>query len=126
MCINLEVDTIHPEHEVSHHVEEAEFLHCVQQEESASLTSLKQALPGRGHCMFTPVNVISFFSSIRFLQPCCIILNLVHLGDQRRVDIHYFIHMALVESHLRSLYQWIADLSTEGLDVMFKSVVLSV
>lgn len=127
MCVNLKVDTIHPEHEVSHHVEEAELLHGVQQEEPAGLTSLEQALPGRSHGMFTPVNVISFLSSVSLLQPCCIILHLVHLGGQGgRGDIHYFIHMALLESHLRSLYQQIADLSTEGLDVMFKSVVLSV
>lgn len=67
MCVNLQVDTVHPEHEVSHHVEEAELLHGVQQEEPAGLTSLKQALPGRSHSMLTPMNVISFLPSIGLL-----------------------------------------------------------
>lgn len=101
MCINLQVDAVHPEHEVSHHVEEAELLHSVQQEEPAGLTSLQQALPGGRHSMFTPVNVISFLPSISLLQPGCIILHLVHLGGQRgRGGIQFFIHVALPESHI--------------------------
>lgn len=83
MCINLQVHTIHPEHEVSHHVEEAEFLHGVQQEEPASLASLEQALPGRSHSMFASVNVIRFLTSVGLLQACSIILHLIHLGVQR-------------------------------------------
>ncbi len=79
MCVNLQVDTVHPEHEVPHHVEEAELLHSVQQEDPAGLTRLEQALPGRSHSMFTPVNIIGFLPSIGLLQPCCVILHLVHL-----------------------------------------------
>ena len=83
MRVNLQVDSIHPEHEVSHHIEEAELLHGIQQEEPSSLTSLKQALPGRSHCTLTPVNVISFLPSISLLQPRRIILYLVYLRSQR-------------------------------------------
>ena len=79
MCINLQVDAIHPEHEVSHHVEEAELLHSVQQEEPAGLPGLQQALPGGRHSVFAPVNVIGFLPGVSLLQPRCIILHLVHL-----------------------------------------------
>lgn len=79
VCIYLQIDTVHPEHQVSHHVEEAELLHSVQQEEPAGLTSLKQALPGRSHSIFTPVNVVRLLPSVSLLQPCCIILHLIHL-----------------------------------------------
>lgn len=82
VCINLQVNTVHPEHEVSHRVEEAELLHGVLQQQSAGLTGLLQSLPGRAHSVLTPVNVISFFTSVGFLQPCSIILHLVHLRVQ--------------------------------------------
>ena len=90
MCVNLQVHTVHPEHEVPHHVEEAELLHGVQQEEPAGLSSLEQALPSRRNSMFAPVNVISFLPSVGLLQSRCIILHLVHLGGQRgREDIQF-------------------------------------
>lgn len=67
MSVYLQVDAVHPEHEVSHHVEEAELLHSVQQEEPAGLTGLQQSLPGNRHSTLTPVNVISFLSSVSLL-----------------------------------------------------------
>lgn len=79
VCFDLQVDTVHPQHEVSHHVKEAKLLHRIKKEKPAGLTSLEQSLPGRGHSMFTPINVICFLTSISLLQSCCIILDLVHL-----------------------------------------------
>lgn len=91
MCINLQVDTVHPEHEVTHHVEEAELLYCVQQEDPAGLTSFQQTLPGRSHSMFTPVNVIRFLPSIGLLKACCVILHLVYLNRRGRGDVQHLL-----------------------------------
>lgn len=82
--VDLQVDAVHPQHEVAHHVEEAEFLHSVQQEEPACLTRLQQALPGGGDGVLAPVDVVGFLPGVGLLQRRCVVLHLVHLRTDRR------------------------------------------
>lgn len=77
--VDLQVDAVHPQHEVANHVEEAEFLHSVQQEEPACLTRLQQALPGSGDGVLAPVDVVGFLPGVGLLQPRRVVLHLVHL-----------------------------------------------
>lgn len=77
--VDLQVDAVHPQHEVADHVEEAELLHSVQQEEPACLARLQQALPGGGDGVLAPVDVVGFLPGVGLLQPRCVVLHLVHL-----------------------------------------------
>ena len=79
MGVHLQVDPVHPQHEVAHHVEEPELLHRVQQDEPARLTRLLQLLPGLSHRVLALLDVLCFLPCVRLLEPCRVILHLVHL-----------------------------------------------
>lgn len=73
-------DVLHPEHEVTHHTEEAELVSGVQQSRPPALAGLQQTPPGLQHLALTPLDVVRFVSSIRWLQAHSVLLQLPDLS----------------------------------------------
>lgn len=69
LSINQQVDIIHPQHKISNHPKESEFLHGIQEELASGTACILQLSPSFSHCLFMSMNVCSFFTCISFLKP---------------------------------------------------------
>lgn len=57
-------DVLHPEHEVTHHTEEAELVSGIQQSCPSALAGFQKTPPGLQNLALTPLDVVGFVSSI--------------------------------------------------------------